>query len=413
MKTSLSKEQLIILFKRGSKLLLIAIILFFIIVPASRFEVVTDFVDRHRLMAEASEYSEGSLEDELKQVMFQEKKVEHESLRGIYITANMAASKHFQPLVDALIESGGNFIVMDIEISGGQLAFVPEDPWLTTKNPGSTILSDLKSIIQDLHRRDIYVVARQVVFNDPYAGQRFPEWRIKYKNWDGLFDYRWLDASNPEVQAYNLAITKEVAKLGFDEIQYDYIRFPDEYRNNLEFYYDETQMEAWEVINNFLAEAHKVTREYDIKLGMDVFGAAIWGNVDWQIVGQNIPEVAKNVDVIYPMTYPSHVSPGYYGFENPWGDPGSFVRESIKKFREAADGNAEIRTWIQGFPLHAPNFGDWYMQEQVKGTYEAGADDWVIWSPGNKYGYSWSSMRMLPPAPILEGEPDPEEPETE
>jgi len=385
--------------KKLIKLTLIAVILFLITIPLSTSKVIIELKDRVDLMTKATEFKAISLKEELENVMFKPKKIEHDSLRGIYITAEMAASKHFTTLIDQLIASGGNFIVMDIEISGGQLAFIPENEYLKIKNPGSTKLINLKQIINDLHKKDIYVVARQVIFNDPYAGEKYPEWRIKNK-FGGLFDSRWLDPSHPETQKYNLLITKEIAKLGFDEVQYDYIRFPAENHNKLEYYYDETLQEPWEVINNFLAKAHSLTQELDIKLGMDVFGAAVWGDIDWRSVGQYIPEVAKNVDIIYPMTYPSHVNPGYYGFQNPWGDPGSFVMESIKKFREYADGNAEIRTWIQGFPLKAPNFGDWYMHEQVKGTYDAGATGWVIWSPGNRYGYSWSSMNLLPPKPI-------------
>ena len=192
-------------------------------------------------------------------------------------------------------------------------------------------------------------------------------------------------------------MTHEAAKLGFDEIQYDYIRFPDEYHHNLDYDYDETAKERWEVINDFLKEAKKVTDEYGIKLGVDVFGATIYGNVDWDLVGQKIPEIAKTVDVIYPMTYPSHVSPGYNGFKNPYGDPYTFIKDAIGKFVEATDGQAEIRTWVQGFPLKIPNYGAWFVKEQVRGTYDAGANGFVVWSPGNIYGSSWSSMGMLPP----------------
>ena len=338
------------------------------------------------------------LSNEFKEILFEEPKVEHDSIRGIYITADTAASAHFWELVDALTASGGNAVVMDIESSGGQLAFIPESAYLTTINPGSTKLANLKSIIKKLHQRDIYVIARQVVFNDPYTAARKPEWRIHYSD-GSLFDGRWLDPSHPEVQAYNLIITREVAKLGFDEIQYDYIRFPDGYHRGLDYYYDENLQKRWEVINDFLAKAHEITAEYGIKLGMDVFGATIYGNVDWDLVGQYIPEVAKNVDVIYPMTYPSHISPGYNGFQNPYGDPYSFIYDAIGKFIAAAAGNAEIRTWVQGFPLRIPNFGPWFVQEQVRGTYDAGANDFVIWSPGNSYSNSWSSLGMIPPEP--------------
>ncbi len=353
-------------------------------------------VNTDELYSKSAFLHSSQLSKEIQEILFVEEKVEHDSIRGIYITAETAASDHFMDIIDALIKSGGNSVVMDIEVSGGKLAFIPEDAYLTSINPGSTKLDKLKTLIKELHRKDIYVIARQVIFNDPYTAGKKPEWRIKYK--DGrLFDSRWLDPSHPEVQAYNLLITREAAKLGFDEIQYDYIRFPDGYHYYEDYYYDETTKERWEVINDFLKDAKKVTDEYEIKLGVDVFGATIWGGIDWTLVGQYIPEIAKSVDVIYPMTYPSHVSPGYYGFHNPYGDPYSFVQGSIEKFVEAAAGNAEIRTWVQGFPLKAPNFGSWYVEEQVRGTYDGGANGFVIWSPGNIYRSSWSSLGMEPP----------------
>lgn len=353
-------------------------------------------IDMNDLYAKPAFLSASQLSEEVTKILFKEKKVEHDSLRGIYITAETAASAHFMDIIQTLIASGGNAIVMDIELGGGQLAFIPESAYLTSINPGSTKLAHLKSLIKELHQKDIYVIARQVVFNDPYTAAKKPEWRIKYAG-GGLFDGRWLDPSKLEVQSYNLIITREIAKLGFDEIQYDYIRFPDGYHVGLDYDYDETIQERWEVINNFLKKAKEVTDEHEIKLGVDVFGATIYGNLDWTLVGQYIPEIAKNVDVIYPMTYPSHISPGYNGFRNPYGDPYPFIQDSISKFIAAADGNAEIRTWVQGFPLRIPNFGPWFVQEQVRGTYEAGANDFIIWSPGNKYANSWSSLGMLPP----------------
>jgi hypothetical protein len=362
-------------------------------------------VDSDGLYTKPAYLSASELSEEFKEVLFEEKKVEHDSLRGIYITAHTAASDHFWELIDALKASGGNAVVIDIELSGGQLAFIPESAYLTSINPGSTKLDKLRYMIKELHRQDIYVIARQVVFNDPYTAFRKPEWRIHYKG-GGTYDYRWLDPSHPEAQTYNLAITREVAKLGFDEIQYDYIRFPDGYHYGLDYYYDETTTERWEVINDFMKKAHEITQEYEIDLGMDVFGATIYGDLDWTLVGQYIPEVAKNVDVIYPMVYPSHISPGYNGFYNPYRAPYAFIYDSIGKFIKAVDGNAEIRTWVQGFALRIPNYGSWFVEEQVQGTYDAGANDFMIWNARNSYGTSWSSLGMIPPPP-----PEPSEPE--
>ncbi len=358
-------------------------------------------VDTGALYATPIYLSTSKLSEEIKEILFVEKKVEHDSIRGIYITAHTAASPNFMDIIDTLIASGGNAVVIDIELSGGQLAFIPESAYLTTINPGSTTLDKLKSLIKELHKKDIYVIARQVIFNDPYTSGRKPEWRIKYQG-GSYYDYRWLDPSNPEVQSYNLIITREAAKMGFDEIQYDYIRFPDGYHYGLDYYYDETTKERWEVINDYLKKAKEVTDEYEIKLGVDVFGATIYGNIDWKLVGQYIPEIAKSVDVIYPMVYPSHISPGYNGFTNPYNDPYPFIQDSISKFVTAADNNAEIRTWVQGFPLRIPGFGPWFVEEQIRGTYDGGANDFVIWSPGNIYWSSWSSLGMIPPEKPVE-----------
>lgn len=319
--------------------------------------------------------------------------VEQDSLRGIYLTALTASSEFYSDIIDALTESGGNAVVLDVELTDGRLAFFPEDKYLATLNPGSATLKDLKTMIRDLRRREIYVIARQVIFNDPYIARRKPEWRIKYKR-GGLFDERWLDPSNEEVQAYNLAITRELVKMGFDEIQYDYIRFPAKNHAALDYAYDETMKERWEVINNFLKKASRITHEYGVKLGVDVYGSTVWGDTDWASLGQNIGEMAKTADVIYPMTYPFQVSPGYAGFKDPYGDPYPFVKTSIERFIKDAAGHAEVRTWIQGFPEKIPDFSPQFVREQVRATYDAGANDFIIWSPGNIYTNSWSSLNI-------------------
>jgi len=355
-------------------------------------------VDSEKVYSMPAYMATSQLSNELKGIVLEESKVEYESLRGIYVTAHTVASDHFWDLVDTLKASGGNMLVIDVEVSGGKLAFIPENDYLRTINPGSDKLSNLKDIIKELHRKGIYCIARQVIFNDPYTASRKPEWRIRYSG-GSLYDGRWMDPSHPGAQEYNLLITREVAEMGFDEIQYDYIRFPDSYHYGLDYYYDETKQERWEVINDFLAKAHAITQEYEIDLGMDVFGAAIYGDLDWTLVGQKIDEVAKNVDVIYPMVYPSHISPGYNGFYNPYRAPYAFIYDSIGKFRAAANGNAEIRTWVQGFAMRIPNYGSWFVEEQVQATYDAGANDFVVWNARNVYGTSWSSMDMIPPPP--------------
>ncbi|MBU0727383.1 putative glycoside hydrolase, partial [Patescibacteria group bacterium] len=319
-----------------------------------------------------------------------------DSVRAIYLTASTVAyTSRFNELIDTLIENGGSAVVMDIEIGGGQLAFEPKNEFLKTINPGRA-MNDYETIVNELHKKGLYVIARQVVFNDPYIGVRRPDWRIQYKWWDGLYDYRWLDPSKPGAQYYNLMIMEEVAQLGFDEIQFDYIRFPTTNHASLEYAYDEEKFDNSDVINYFLERARKIADEYDVALSVDTFGAVVWGDVDWKIVGQSIPEIAKIVDVIYPMTYPSHYSPGYNGIYNMYYAPYDIVYESIKRFVKEADGNAEIRPYIQGFALRAYTFSEQYVADQIQASYDGGATGFSIWNAGNSYNYSWSSVNMEP-----------------
>ncbi|HLG93378.1 MAG TPA: putative glycoside hydrolase, partial [candidate division Zixibacteria bacterium] len=262
-------------------------------------------------------------------------------------------------------------------------------------NPGSGRLKDLQFWVRDLQNQGIYVIARQVVFNQPYMASKNPGWRI-HGRWGGYYPEKWLDPSLPTVQEYNLSILREVAEMGFDEVQFDYIRFPAANHKNYDYAFDETRFTPADVIVDFLAKAKSVASDYGMAIGADVFGVIVWGDVDWRIVGQDPARIAKIVDAIYPMTYPSHFGNGFNGHAQTHNAPYGIVYDSIKRFVEVSGGNAEIRTWVQGFPLKVRNFGSWFMDEQVQATYDAGANDFVIWSPGNRYTYSWPSFKLEP-----------------
>lgn len=331
------------------------------------------------------------------------------SLKGIYMTADTAASKYGKDLVATLIENGGNAVVVDVQHGSGLLAFTPKKENLKKLNPGTNLLGDLQLWVRDLQNQGIYVIARQVAFNQPYIGTNKPEWRVKGR-WGGYYPQKWLDPSLPAVQDYNLMILRELAEMGFDEVQFDYVRFPAANHRNYDYYFDETKQSQADIIVEYLQKARGVADEYGMAIGADVYGGIVWGDVDWRIVGQDPARIAQVVDAIYPMTYPSHFGNGFYGHPNTHNAPYSIVYDSIQKFVAASGGKAQIRPWIQGFPLKVNKFGSWFMEEQVKASFEAGADDFMIWSPGNKYTFSWPSFKMTPPeAPkIVLEEPNPQ-----
>ncbi len=328
-----------------------------------------------------------------------------ETIKGIYMTVSTYANEERRnALLDQMIASGGNALTIDIEHSGGQLAFIPKNEQLLELNPGKDTI-DLKEMVETLHDKGIYVIARDVVFNDPYMNRRKPEWRIKDR-WGGLWGGEgnlWLDPSKPGAQNYNLMVIQELVEAGVDEIQLDYIRFPSTVLHYLDFHFDEENFNRGDIITDFLKKAYAITQEANVELGVDVFGAAIWGNVDWKIVGQNIEQLSPYVDVIYPMTYPSHVSPGYYGFYDVYYEPYNFVHESTKKFFEASnkeadpeieaseDVSTEIRPWVQGFAWRVV-FNEDYVNRQVEAGYDGGANGYMIWNAQNNYHVSWPSF---------------------
>lgn len=318
------------------------------------------------------------------------------NVRSVYLTTSSFASERGDEMIRQLIESGGNAIVVDVEHGGGRLAFEPKNEWLRQLNPGSTLLNDFSARIQKLHEQGIYVIARLVVFNDPFMAARKPEWRIANK-WGGLFDANWLDPSKQEVQSYNLYVMQELAEMGFDEIQLDYIRFPAANHSQLDYHYDESRFTRVEVINDFLSKARRVADYYDVRLSADVFGVIVWGDVDWRGIGQDPKTIPDYLDFIYPMTYPSHYSPGFYQHSNPWGAPYDIIYHSIDRFVKAADGRAQIRIWVQGFPLKIPQFGTWFIEEQIRAAFDAGATGFAIWSPGNYYTLSWPAISVEAP----------------
>jgi hypothetical protein len=319
--------------------------------------------------------------------------------KGIYMTVNTFSGKRADGLIDALLKSGGNSIVVDVEHGGGVLAFRPANPTLALLNPGTDAIPNFKERIAALHQKGIYVIARDVAFKDDFMAKRKPEWRVKTKDgklWQTTMGREFIDPSNPDVQDYNLMVIQELIDLGFDEIQLDYIRFPAAVSKWLDFHYDETLQTRSDIITDFLKRAKGLTQKAGIPLGIDVFGVTVWGDVDWKIVGQDIPALAQVVDVIYPMTYPSHFGNGFQGYYGHQNFPYKLIKDTVKKFVDdthtgdpAAKKTAEIRPWIQGFPLNTYRFGTAYMNEQVIGSFVAGATGFMVWSPGNRYTYTW------------------------
>ncbi|MBI2463717.1 hypothetical protein HYV57_02065 [Candidatus Peregrinibacteria bacterium] len=316
--------------------------------------------------------------------------------RGIYWTGYTAGSSRALDLLGDLVKAHGNMVVFDLKETAGEIFYDTKVPLAREIGAISLRLPDVKKLVRVLHRKGVYAVARLTMFKDVILAQSRPEFAIKSKSTGKPFTSgevrEWVDPSNPDVQAYNIDIAKEVARMGVDEIQFDYIRFPTlGSAPDVDYYYyrDNPDAPKYEIIADFLKKAHEALEPYGVKLGIDVYGIIAWSDGDdAKATGQKVDLMAEYVDTIYPMIYPSHFGPGFGGHKNPADEPYFFIQESTKKFNALVKDKAKIVPWLQGFPYRTSNFGVSYVQSQIKALRDLDMHSFVIWSAANKYDVS-------------------------
>jgi hypothetical protein len=192
--------------------------------------------------------------------------------------------------------------------------------------------------------------------------------------------YAFTNFANPEVREYNIAIAREAASLGFDDILYDYVRRPDGPLGQMEF--AGLNVTPEQSIVDFLRDSRAAVRPHGAYLGASVFGIAAHSGTD---IAQDIPALSAHVDYVAPMVYPSHWGPGEYGVDNPEGKPYDIVKASIANFVELTkDTGAAVIPWLQAFSLKY-HYGPGEVQAQVSASADAGAKSFLLWNPACRY----------------------------
>ncbi|MFA5839596.1 MAG: putative glycoside hydrolase [Candidatus Margulisiibacteriota bacterium] len=321
------------------------------------------------------------------------------SNKGIYITANVAqSSKMFAAIRSRAKAAGIDTFVIDgkSEISKPLLELLKAkklspttplqaNPWLT-------------KLCQDLHKEGFIVTVRLVVFKDDRLALARPDLAVHLAGnrlYSDLKGGLWADPYSDEVQLYNALIAETAALSGVDEIQFDYIRFPAEARShNARYPALKKGMSRVDTVCAFLETVRTRTQKYNVSLALDIFGVTAWqSKVDIDSLGQDLKRMAKYLDVICPMLYPSHFHSGYDGFANPGSAPYYFINKGVKQSWDILSGEATIVIpWIQGFNLRSPNYGPNYINEQIRGAKEAGSSRYLIWNARNDYSVSFNAL---------------------
>jgi len=307
------------------------------------------------------------------------------SARGLYMTSYSAGTRFILESADRLRESGGNTLVFDAKDDMGAITYPSPIPAKYCPSERYTRnIEELPKMIEFLHRMDIHVVARVVVFKDPVMSRTRPQWCINREKY-------WLNPANLEVQEYILAVVRELADNGVDEIQLDYIRYQADGKTSTGI----DGVARTDVIAGFIQKVHDITKPKGVLLSVDMFGIVIWQrDADMLVVGQDIAKIKPHVEIISPMLYPSHFSAGFDGVKNPADDPHRMVFNGVKKMKDLVGEDVVIRPWLQSFPLGVTTgFGPEYIQAQIDAVKDAGGTGWLLWSPGNHYSKAYAAMQ--------------------
>ena len=313
--------------------------------------------------------------------------------KGVYSTVWTARAKRINDLIRIADETEIDTIVIDVKDSGAYL-----DDYI-------------KNLVSELHKKNIYTIARQVVFQDNSQIEIHPDWYFKKDDgslWQDKRGWYWMDPANREIWNYNVDIAKKAIDADFDELNFDYIRFPAFSKNeDINFPPENKIIFKNQIINEFAKYLTSELKNYDpdIKLSVDLFAYNMLKTDDLG-VGQNFRELYDYFDYVSPMIYPSHYLPGNFGFENPAEQPYEVILGTIEKGKiqlweksVAEVGTTtpvmvnpvfekrlkKLRPWLQDFNIGAIYDGEMIRKEK-QAVYDSGlTSGWLLWNPRNVY----------------------------
>ncbi|MGE7761053.1 putative glycoside hydrolase [Peribacillus sp. NPDC097895] len=327
-----------------------------------------------------------------------------DAVRGIYVTAPAAGGNKMNELIKYVDETDLNAMVIDIKDDFGNITYKTEDPDSPYAGIGKDYIKNPKAMLKKLEDKHIYPIARVVVFKDSLLAKEKPE--LSYLNgekvWKNGRGEAFVNPFLKEVWDYNVGIAIEAAKVGFKEIQFDYVRFPEGFENkedDLKYdmgEYDEAKVshsaKRVQAVTDFVSYAKKQLKPYGVDVSVDIFGYAAT-LPEAPGIGQNFTKISENVDVISSMIYPSHWT-SYFGIDKPDLEPYDLVKEYAKlengKLKELKTPPTS-RPWLQDFTAsylgegNYQKYGKEEVEAQIKALNDNGIDEYLLWNAANRY----------------------------
>ncbi|MDN3425944.1 putative glycoside hydrolase [Microbacterium sp. APC 3898] len=328
-----------------------------------------------------------------------------DAVRGIFVTAHSAGGERFGSLVELVEQTELNAMVIDIKEDFGHLTYIPEDgSALAELGLGQPLIKNPRAMLEQLEEKEIYPIARVVVFKDTVLAEQQPELTFMdgEQVWKNNRGESFVNPFLKEVWDYNVQIAIEAAKLGFKEIQFDYVRFPEGFEHRADdLSYslgdyansdaDPIQRRV-EAVTDFVAYAKEQLEPYEVDVSVDIFGYAAT-LPEAPGIGQNFSKISENVDVISSMIYPSHWT-SYFGIAKPDLEPYNLVAEYAKVENQvlgALENPPVSRPWLQDFTASYLGSGNYLrygkaeVEAQIKALNDNGIEEFLLWNAGNTY----------------------------
>ncbi len=371
------------------------------------------------LSAKPEVYEAGKTDSVLNEtgaVLSEKKIVQHiktpEHVKTIYMTQCVVGTKPFrESLVKIAEETEINSIIIDIKDYTGRIAFLTDHPLLSEAVSNTCGARDMKEFIEYIHSKGIYVIGRVTVFQDPFMTAKYPERAVQSKStgkvWKDYKGISFIDVGSREHWDYTVALAKESYEIGFDEVNFDYIRYPSDGKMDDVLFKLSDGGNKPEELKKFFVYLHDKLQDTGLVTSADLFGMTTTSFDDLNI-GQILENTLPYFDYVAPMVYPSHYPKNFNG----WKNPNNYVYEivnfamsgavkranaldtlmasttAINKPNLPADYNGnlakKLRTWIQDFD-YGGNYDVAEVKAQIKASYDAGVMSWMIWNPSNKY----------------------------
>lgn len=304
----------------------------------------------------------------------QEVAIEPLTLKAVHISGE-AVEERFDEFVEMAATTELNALMVDLKDETGQVLYSSSVPTVQELEAGADMY-DLGDVAEKAEQEDLYLIGRLVAFQDPVAARAEPDMSV----WDAAtgapFSSRgqyFLDPTDPQARRYALALAEEACAAGVDEIQFDYVRFPDVRPESVHFDEGVTGDVRSETIQGFLREALEILHPMGCAVGVDVFGFVTTAGDDGGI-GQRWEAITALADVVSPMIYPSHYDPGWYGLEAPNEDPAQVIDGALSDAISRLSGNTVVRPWLQDFG---------YEEDEVRAQIEVAKEyglGWMLWN---------------------------------